>query len=284
MVAMKSLGTQGLSPNLIGTLRLVPGGALVVLYALFYGRKTNPRSLRAWAIICLFALVDATMFQYFLTQGLQRTAAGLGSVIIDSQPLTVALASTYLYGETLGRRGIIGLFAGVLGLSMLEIKIPGPSKTTTTTPTALGDLFMLLAAQSMAVGTLLSPWVSSVCDPILATGWHMVLGGVPLFFGGLLFDQGWGATLAELRVLSLLQWSLVMYMSVLGGAVGYGLFFFHASRGNLTSLSSMTFLTPVFAATTGYFFLGERLTMVQLTGAGVTLLAVYLIGTRDEKT
>ena len=39
---------------------------------------------------------------------------------------------------------------------------------------------MLLAAQSMAVGTVLMPWVSKFCDPVMATGWHMVLGGLPL--------------------------------------------------------------------------------------------------------
>ena len=39
---------------------------------------------------------------------------------------------------------------------------------------------MLLAAQSMAVGTVLMPWVGRQCDPVMATGWHMVLGGLPL--------------------------------------------------------------------------------------------------------
>lgn len=39
---------------------------------------------------------------------------------------------------------------------------------------------MLLAAQSMAVGTVLVPWVSRFVDPIMATGYHMLLGGLPL--------------------------------------------------------------------------------------------------------
>lgn len=36
------------------------------------------------------------------------------------------------------------------------------------------------------------------------------------------------------------------------------------SQGNLTALSSLTFLTPMFAAGAGYFLLGERLTPLQL--------------------
>ena len=39
---------------------------------------------------------------------------------------------------------------------------------------------MLLAAQSMAVGTVLVPWVGRRADTVMATGYHMLLGGLPL--------------------------------------------------------------------------------------------------------
>jgi hypothetical protein len=43
-----------------------------------------------------------------------------------------------------------------------------------------GPLLMLLAAQAMAAGTLMVPWVTRFVDPVMATGWHMILGGLPL--------------------------------------------------------------------------------------------------------
>lgn len=43
-----------------------------------------------------------------------------------------------------------------------------------------GEWWMLLAAQSMAVGTVLIPWVCRYVDPVVATGWHLILGGIPL--------------------------------------------------------------------------------------------------------
>lgn len=39
--------------------------------------------------------------QGFLAEGLTKTSAGLGSVIIDSQPLTVAILASVLFGERL---------------------------------------------------------------------------------------------------------------------------------------------------------------------------------------
>jgi drug/metabolite transporter (DMT)-like permease len=74
----------------------------------------------------------------------------------------------------------------------------------------------------------------------------------------------------------------LVYISLLGSAASYGVFFFNASRGSLTKLSSLTFLTPMFAAGAGYLVLGETLTPLQLLGATVTLGAVTLINTAPK--
>lgn len=42
-------------------------------------------------------------------------------MIIDSQPLTVAILAALLFGETLGIIGISGLVLGVIGLLLLEV-------------------------------------------------------------------------------------------------------------------------------------------------------------------
>lgn len=63
------------------------------------------------------------MLQGFLAEGLQRTTAGLGSVIIDSQPLSVALLAALLFGEELTAASYVGLALGVLGLCLLEVPV-----------------------------------------------------------------------------------------------------------------------------------------------------------------
>ena len=74
---------------------------------------------------------------------------------------------------------------------------------------------------------------------------------------------------------------LLTYVSVLGSAASYGVFFYLATvRGSLTRLSSLTFLTPMFAALGGYLVLGETLTPVQLAGALVTLVGVTCINAK----
>jgi drug/metabolite transporter (DMT)-like permease len=76
-------------------------------------------------------------------------------------------------------------------------------------------------------------------------------------------------------------WMALGYSTVFGSAIAYGLFFYFASSGSLTSLSSLTFLTPVFALLFGNLFLGEVLNPLQSMGVGLTLVSIYLINQRD---
>jgi drug/metabolite transporter (DMT)-like permease len=135
---------------------------------------------------------------------------------------------------------------------------------------------MLLAALSMAVGTVMIRFVCRYADPVVATGWHMILGGLPLFaLSGVLESEQWVN-------IDLYGWMALAYSTIFGSAIAYGLFFYFASRGNLTSLSSLTFLTPVFALLFGNLLLSEVLTPVQWFGVSLTLVSIYLINQREE--
>ena len=107
MVAMKGV-IADTTPLFMAGMRLVPAGILVLAVAMWMGRS-QPNSWRGWLWIFAFALVDGALFQGFLAEGLVRTNAGLGSVMIDSQPLAVAVMARFLFGESVGVIGWIGL-------------------------------------------------------------------------------------------------------------------------------------------------------------------------------
>ena len=100
MVAMK--GTlPHTTPFFLAGFRLVPAGILILIAALWMKRE-QPKGWAAWLWIIAFGIVDGALFQGFLAEGLVRTGAGLGSVMIDSQPLAVALMARIFFGERFG--------------------------------------------------------------------------------------------------------------------------------------------------------------------------------------
>ncbi len=298
MVAMKG-AIQDTTPFFLAGFRLVPAGILVLVAATIAGLP-QPKTWQAWAWIVGFALVDGAVFQGFLAQGLVRTGAGLGSVMIDSQPLAVAVLARVLFGELIGWIGWLGLAVGVLGIGLLGLPKDwllglfnqvfaftldtASDSAGVTMPYNLldpslfdnGQWLMLMAALAMAIGTVMVRFVSRHVDPIVATGWHMILGGLPLFALSANFEtEQWSHLVPA-------EWGALIYSTVFGSAVSYGLFFYFASRGNLTSLSSLTFLTPVFALVFGNFFLDETLEPFQWFGVSLTLVSIYLINQRES--
>lgn len=287
MAAMKPLLVGG-TPLQVATLRLLPAGVLVLLAALALGRslRVDPAD-RGWLIV--FALVDGSLFQALLTQGLGQTGAGLGSVLIDSQPLLVALLARTLFGEAINPVGWVGLLLGLLGILCLGLPAPLLRHWWLDGPAALGvhawshgELWMLGAAAAMALGTVLSRYASRRSDPVATTGWHMLIGAVPLVAGVLLQGSGFVEEPAPLwPSWDGVQWLLALYAALLGSALAYGLFFWFANSGDLTGFTALTFLTPVFALLCGVLLLGEQLRPLQWLGAAVALGSVVLINRRQ---
>ncbi|HBE20997.1 MAG TPA: EamA family transporter [Cyanobacteria bacterium UBA11149] len=284
MVAMKGV-IPNTTPLFMAGFRLLPAGILVLVAATIMGRP-QPKGWAAWLWISFFALVDGTLFQGFLAEGLVKTSAGLGSVMIDSQPIAVAILSCVLFGEIIGLWGSLGLGIGTLGIGLIGLPnswtigfLHGDGLNFDFSIEGLfehGEWLMLLAALSMAVGTVTIRFVSRYADPVTATGWHMVLGGLPLFaLSGMWESQQWVN-------IDLGGWIALGYSTIFGSAIAYGLFFYFASSGNLTSLSALTFLTPIFALFFGKLFLSEVLTPIQWIGVGLTLISIYLINERQE--
>ena len=284
MVAMKGVIPKT-TPLFMAGVRLVPAGFLVLLVAAFT-KRPQPKTSKAWLWIVLFALIDGAMFQGFLSEGLVRTSAGLGSVMIDSQPLAVAVMSKFLFAEIIGLWGWLGLVVGISGISLIGIPDHWFYSVVQGNPTLVnldwhnlannGEWLMLLASLSMAVGTVLIPFISRHVDPVVATGWHMIIGGIPLF------GLSWWYESEQWINLNWHHWLSLGYATVFGSAIAYGLFFYLASKGNLTSLSALTFLTPVFALLFGNLVLAEVLSPLQSVGVCLTLVSIYLINQREK--
>ncbi len=280
MTAMAPLVQSG-GPFLVGSLRLLPAGVSILLVMAFLGRDLKvAKNDLGWFLV--FTFIDASVFQFCLARGLMETGAGLGSVLIDSQPLMVALLARTLFGDAINPIGWIGLTVGLFGIICLGAppqilnnwflfgQVVGDSNIWN-----IGELWMLGAAIAMALGTVLIRFACRESNPVAVTGWHMILGSLPLLAWHLYqrewpFFPNWDP----------FDWGLMAYASLFGSALAYGLFFWFASREEITSFSTLAFLTPLFALASGGVWLGERLQLVQWFGVAFVLLSVFLVSQR----
>ncbi len=287
MAAMTPLVSSA-GPELVASLRLLPAGILVLITTYLFKRDLKIyRSDLKWFLV--FTFVDATLFQLFLTYGISKTGAGLGSVLIDSQPLLVAILARVIFGNLINPIGWLGLLFGLGGIvflgvpkEILENLWLMSDKSISDVSFNVGELWMLAASLAMALGTILIRFTCTKSDPVAVTGWHMVLGSFPL-----IIKHGLQTNFQFIPDWSIFDWGLMTFASLFGGALAYGLFFYFANNKEITGFSTLAFLTPVFALLTGGVWLDERLTYIQWIGVVFVLISVFFVSQRKslwEKT
>ena len=282
MAAMTPLVSSG-GAELVASLRLLPAGILVLITTYFLKRDLRIYKCDLkWFVV--FTIVDATLFQLFLTYGISKTGAGLGSVLIDSQPLLVALLARAIFGNLINPIGWLGLLFGLGGIIFLGFPMEFLEKWWLMSDTSLSDVqfnigeaWMLAASLAMALGTILIRFTCKKSDPVAVTGWHMVFGSLPLIFKYFL-----NTNFQSLPNWSFNDWGLMAFSSIFGGAIAYGLFFYFANNKEITGFSTLAFLTPVFALLSGGVWLNERLTIVQWIGVAFVLVSVFFVSQRQS--
>ena len=279
MVAMK-LVLGHVDPWTVAWLRILPAALAMVLVLPVVGVSLAV-AREDWGWLALFSLVDVSCAQALLGAGLQTTGPGLSSVLIDTQPLLVALLARQVFGEAINPVGWLGLLTGLGGVACLGL--PGPLlQNLWLQGPALGSLpwnggvaLLLGSAMAMACGVVLCRFAARQSHVLSVTAWHLLLGGLPL-----LGISAWQSS--GLQSLAPQDWWLMAYASGGGTALGYGLFFWFVTQRELTGFTALTFLTPVFALACGWLVQHEHLETTQWIGVLLALVAVTLITRRQQ--
>ena len=205
---------------------LVAGVALLLLAAV--QRRAAPLGLRVWGQITLLGLVNGTVAFAAMFAGVAGLATGTAAVLANAQPLLILLPAWWLFGEALSPRTAGALMVGFAGLAF--VAVPGGGGD--------GALLSLTAALAITAGTLLSRRLGEL-DVIVTTGWHFVIGGVA------------GAVLAAVvEGAPVIAWTprfvaVLGFLSLVGTAAAFVIWFTEVQRARLDLLSAWTFLTPV---------------------------------------
>jgi probable blue pigment (indigoidine) exporter len=191
-----------------------------------------------------------------------RLPGGVAGTVIALQPLAVAVLAVALLGERLPRRRLLAGIAGVLGVALLVLN----SKAALD---PLGVAAGLGAAASMALGVVLTQrWARPDGVSSLAfAGWQLTAGGL-LLAPSVLIIEGVPATLSASNL------GGYAYLSLIGAALTYPLWFRGISQLGAPVVSFLTLLSPLVAALLGAVVLSQTFTFWQTLGFIIVLASV----------
>ncbi len=164
------------------TLCLFLGGFGVLCIAKANRLKlTIPRS-ELWPLI-LVSLLNVTGWHLCSAYGLIYMEAGRAVIIAYTMPVWTSILGSFVLGERLTLKRLIGLFLGIAGLFILigpDIKALGSAP--------LGAILMLGAAVTWAGGTVFLKYFRWTMPITVLTGWQLILGGIPVIIGAFILD------------------------------------------------------------------------------------------------
>lgn len=223
--------------------------------------RVAPRELASCALVGgLLMGSNALLFRA------ERTVpTALAALIFCTVPLVVT-ALRVATGQRPPRSVVVAVLVGFGGVALLLHPEGGATGT--------GLALTVTAAVGWAVGSFLVAFLPMPAEPLAATAWEMIAGGLVLLPAALVqgFDPGSVTTRS---------WLGLAYLVVFGSLVGFTAYSWLLGHAPIGLVATYAFVNPVVAIVLGVVLLDEHLAPRAVVGAAVTLAAVAVVVRRE---
>lgn len=257
----QALAPDAATPIVVGTMRLVFGGATLLLFAQLRGDLQQWRGLMRPEL--LWASISVAAYQLCFFAAVNLTGVTVGTMVgLGSAPILAGLAGYLVRGEQLTQRWMSATALAVIGCVIL-LSSGGDTMVVDT----WGVLLALGAGLSYTIFTLAHKSLSETSNGDGAMALTFCFGALILLPTLPFNDTSWVFTGRGLLVL--------LHLGVLATGVSYLLFGRGLKTVPVATVGTLTLVEPLTAGLLGLFLLGERLTL--FAGLGIALLFVGLV-------
>ena len=242
-------------------------GAAVLFTALRAGGQRLVLPTGQWGRLWLLALLNITSWNMLVAFGVALIPSGRAAILAYTMPVWAVPLSIWLLGERVTGTKLPGLALGLGGLTLLLLEsFAGIGRAP------LGALLIVGAAVSWACGTVLQKRLPVNMPAGLYTAWIMLLGGVPIFIGALLFED-----VRDLRNVGLWPALGTAYNVFIAFAFAQWAWIKIATSVPVSVFSISMLLIPVVGVVSGMLFLGERPAWTEYAALGLVVAALLTV-------
>ena len=250
--------------------RFVLAGIILLAFASAVRKPVFSLGARQAGQVALLGLAQTAVQYVFFYIGLAH-ASGVKSSIMNATGVffSVVLAHFIYTDDRLTHRKALGCLIGFLGVVAVNL---GSGGQLTFDFTLLGEGFVIIAAFVLAAASIYGKRLSASIDPMVMTGWQLLIGGCLLTGAGMAF----GGRIDGLGVASGM---LLLYMALLS-SVAFAVWSLLLKHNPVGMIAAFNFLVPVFGVGLSAIFLGEsllhwnNLAALILVSIGILLVAL----------
>lgn len=243
-------------------------GFLALLILSLVLRRDIAGHAKYWFAFLVFAVLGIVFLWITVAFGEKYISAGLATVMVTVSPLVTFIITVFITRtEKFSLLGILGLILGIAGL----VLVVGLKNILGGSSILLGSMLIISGFSVFAVNGILAPRLASGTDPLASSVYYTGMATVFLWIFAFIFES-------PLKThLTLTNSAAEIVMGVFSFASGFVVYYWLLNSAG-AFFSSMTFyFMPIVGLVGGYFFLSEKINMIQVVGILVVFLGVYLI-------
>lgn len=270
--AAVKLLTTAFEPMTVAVLRMIVASITLSFIMLWQRCGLPALTFRQFVAVVACAVLMVYANQILLAEGLLRSTATNGALIVALSPLVAALLAAFAFGEQLTPQRICGVVLGFVGVAAVVLSHQGAGLSSA----GLGDLMLVASVVSFAAGGVIVQRLARELHPLSLT-WSIYLVGTVL----LVVHNALG--LSTHRAVSLFPgwwpWVVVLFSGTLATAGGSLIWNRAIATIGVARTTVFIYLVPVFGILFAALLLGETLTLWHCAGFVAVMTGTYL-GTR----
>ncbi|MBS1535577.1 MAG: EamA family transporter [Bacteroidetes bacterium] len=260
------LGLDGLNPFQLGSLRIV----CAAVFLLLVSYKNLPEIPRhQWKYVALAGLFGNFIPAYFFALAETQISSSVTSILNSLTPVNALILGTAFFGLSVKRSQVIGLIIGLIGTMILILS--GAMDHPTQNYWFAG--FVLVATMCYATNVNLVKKYLSDLSPKAITAGNFAIMLLPALI--ILLATGYLDIVTTPQTIK--ASFFVLLLGVFGTGIANILFYKLIQISSPVFSTQVTYLIPIVACAWGILY-GESLSALQLLGAAIILVGVYLTG------
>jgi probable blue pigment (indigoidine) exporter len=260
-------GLLSAPPLIMGTIRFLLSGGLLLLYIYFFKKGTyRMPHKKEWKPLILLGLFNTSLYLGCGFWALQTVSSGFFNLAVVINPFLVALLSSLLMKRYIQRKEWIGMIFSTIGLVIATYPLLQHSHSTLS-----GLLLLIIGMISMAIGSIYFQKQKLELPSLVINAWQVLFGGIILIIPSVIleFDKPF---IFDMNLIIYLIWS------VLGVSIFAMILWFYLLKQDAVKANIWLFLTPIAGYLLSSTLLGEKVTVYDVIASLFVFTGLYLSG------
>jgi drug/metabolite transporter (DMT)-like permease len=265
------IGIEFLPPYIMASIRYLIAGILLLTFCTIRGESIFSIDIRQNLLLGTFVM---TLGQATAFWSEKYISSGLTAVFNSLLPICYIIADRRNWvNYRKSKLTLVSIGLGILGIIILFISPAAASESHTGVITVVASAVTVMSCFCWAVGSLYYKYHNKSGSLFGNLGWQL-LGGVVSCLIISFIGKEWSGF--DLGSVPWRGWAAVCYLAIAGSIVALIALYWLLARRPAAIVGTYAYVNPVIAVLLGYMIANEKITLIQIFGMVVILVAAYI--------